>query len=306
MRTRANLSAMKAGERSGKDEDAGRTCPYCRFTLKPGVPVVDCDICGAAHHAECWADNGGCAVFGCTGGPSAGADAPPLVAAPPPVVAAPPVAAAPAPSRSRSSSALVVAVLLLALALAGGAVAIVLTDEDTPVPAAAPTAVTVNPTVAVSAGPALSPPAQPTAREQRVAAIEPLVRSYFDAIRAGDYDAAWELLSVKYRTWKLSAGGGRAKWERQEASVPAHLTGTPTVRETQYDPASGVSTIFVSGLNFPKPDGTSCAYQGFTWARRSENGWAYDQGYLHVPARRARWRPIREQTLGFPCDASGY
>jgi Prokaryotic RING finger family 1 len=47
-------------------EDVGKPCPYCRFPLKEGVPVHACESCGAVHHAECWADGGGCAVFGCT------------------------------------------------------------------------------------------------------------------------------------------------------------------------------------------------------------------------------------------------
>jgi hypothetical protein len=46
-------------------EDVGRPCPYCRFPLKGGVPVHACESCGSVHHAECWGDGGGCAVFGC-------------------------------------------------------------------------------------------------------------------------------------------------------------------------------------------------------------------------------------------------
>ena len=45
---------------------AGKTCPYCRFPLKGGVRGELCDSCGTVHHAECWGEGGGCAVFGCT------------------------------------------------------------------------------------------------------------------------------------------------------------------------------------------------------------------------------------------------
>ncbi len=51
------------------DEYAGRTCPYCRFPLKPGGELMVCGHCHSAHHADCWSDNGGCAVMGCVGGP---------------------------------------------------------------------------------------------------------------------------------------------------------------------------------------------------------------------------------------------
>jgi hypothetical protein len=51
--------------RAATPNDVGKPCPYCRFPLKEGVPVEACDACGSIHHAECWADGGGCAVFGC-------------------------------------------------------------------------------------------------------------------------------------------------------------------------------------------------------------------------------------------------
>lgn len=52
-------------DRMATPEDVGKPCPYCRFPLKERVPVHACESCGSVHHAECWADGGGCAVFGC-------------------------------------------------------------------------------------------------------------------------------------------------------------------------------------------------------------------------------------------------
>jgi hypothetical protein len=49
--------------------DSGRSCPYCRFAFKPGVRLVDCPACHAPHHADCWDDNRGCAVLGCSNAP---------------------------------------------------------------------------------------------------------------------------------------------------------------------------------------------------------------------------------------------
>lgn len=71
-------------DRIATAQDVGRPCPYCRFALKPGVPVHACESCGSVHHAECWADGRGCAVFGCPAATAAAAatQAPP--SAPPP------------------------------------------------------------------------------------------------------------------------------------------------------------------------------------------------------------------------------
>jgi hypothetical protein len=51
------------------EEHVGRNCPYCRFPLKQGGELMVCGHCRAAHHADCWSDNGGCAVMACAGGP---------------------------------------------------------------------------------------------------------------------------------------------------------------------------------------------------------------------------------------------
>jgi Prokaryotic RING finger family 1 len=62
-------------DRMATPEDVGRPCPYCRFPLKEGVSVHACESCGSVHHAECWGDGGGCAVFGCAAAGAAAASA---------------------------------------------------------------------------------------------------------------------------------------------------------------------------------------------------------------------------------------
>jgi TM2 domain-containing protein/RING finger family protein len=46
-------------------------CPYCRGTIDAGVeePKV-CPGCGTPHHADCFEENGGCTVFGCSAAPA--------------------------------------------------------------------------------------------------------------------------------------------------------------------------------------------------------------------------------------------
>ena len=45
----------------------GKTCPYCQTPIKPRDDVRVCNACDMPHHTECWATNGGCTTYGCTG-----------------------------------------------------------------------------------------------------------------------------------------------------------------------------------------------------------------------------------------------
>lgn len=40
-------------------------CPFCKSALTDATPTVDCAACGTAHHAGCYEEQGGCAVYGC-------------------------------------------------------------------------------------------------------------------------------------------------------------------------------------------------------------------------------------------------
>lgn len=47
-------------------------CPYCRTPVLDDdaeSPKVLCPGCGAAHHADCFEENGGCTIFGCSAAP---------------------------------------------------------------------------------------------------------------------------------------------------------------------------------------------------------------------------------------------
>lgn len=46
-------------------------CPYCRTEVGEAEGErQDCPGCGAPHHADCFAENGGCTVFGCANAPT--------------------------------------------------------------------------------------------------------------------------------------------------------------------------------------------------------------------------------------------
>jgi TM2 domain-containing membrane protein YozV len=44
-------------------------CPYCRTEFEDAP--LECPGCGTPHHSECFAENGGCTVFGCSAAPAA-------------------------------------------------------------------------------------------------------------------------------------------------------------------------------------------------------------------------------------------
>ena len=44
-------------------------CPYCRTKMTDKDSVRKCPNCETPHHEDCWAENKGCTVFGCTMAP---------------------------------------------------------------------------------------------------------------------------------------------------------------------------------------------------------------------------------------------
>jgi TM2 domain-containing membrane protein YozV len=79
-------------------------CPYCRAGFEPDDNVKVCEACVTPHHADCYAENGGCTVFGCRNAP---VDEPKIsvtasdVRGNPSPVAPPPPAAPPTPPPPR-------------------------------------------------------------------------------------------------------------------------------------------------------------------------------------------------------------
>ena len=46
-------------------------CPYCRMAFDETAPAkVFCTACGTPHHEDCYQENGGCTVFGCSRAPA--------------------------------------------------------------------------------------------------------------------------------------------------------------------------------------------------------------------------------------------
>ena len=47
----------------------GGVCPYCRSEISHSDRMRVCPACHTPHHADCWKENKGCTVFGCTMAP---------------------------------------------------------------------------------------------------------------------------------------------------------------------------------------------------------------------------------------------
>ena len=47
-------------------EPAAALCAICQSPLGEDEELVACPQCDAPYHAECWQENGGCAIYGCS------------------------------------------------------------------------------------------------------------------------------------------------------------------------------------------------------------------------------------------------
>ncbi|HEV7493336.1 RING finger protein [Baekduia sp.] len=311
-------------------DEAGRSCPYCRFALKQGSSIVECGYCRALHHAECWIDNGGCSIMGCAGAASPGATAPAAVPPPPPppVQQQPAAYASPPPppdsGRGRSSTALILAVLVLALAVAGGATALVVSSGNSTGAATSPATVTqvvaqapvgTDSPAGTTTGeeeppdgttvdePPSSNGALPEEDEAQMASdIQSVLLAHHEAIVRQDFRAAWVLTSERYRAKKLREPGGYGAWETAQASLSRYLDPSGLqVSVTSTDSRSGVATIRVSGMGWGAPRSSCSSWEGITWAKYENDHWRYEPGYSISDQRRAQWQPRREQLLGWGC-----
>ena len=50
-------------------QEPAKMCPYCRSEITPTDKIKICPSCHTPHHSDCWVENKGCTVFGCTMAP---------------------------------------------------------------------------------------------------------------------------------------------------------------------------------------------------------------------------------------------
>jgi hypothetical protein len=235
------------GTRPATAEEAGRNCPYCRFAVKQGSSVTPCPACHAIHHEECWGDNDGCAIVGCSAAPAqapsrapvtAPAPAPPAIAPPAFAAASPPPPPAPphaGPSHGRRITPLLTVVLVGALAAAGAATAVVATrkdDDKTPVPTV-PLAITTTDATTDATTPAPTPSSTPSPAAQKRAIIT-ILRDYEAAYSGHDIAGLRAIMEPAVTRHGLREGGcsdtsGRAAVLQTYAEQFATGTGNYTL-----------------------------------------------------------------------------
>lgn len=302
----------------------GRNCPYCHFPLKEGAPVTGCEFCHAVHHADCWSDNGGCAVASCQGGPD-GTGHPPLSPSVAPTAgrhtdklhvdlgSAPPQAREPAWAPSGPAAwapsgterrgrglwmALIVAVSVAILA--GGATAAVLIvskkdDEDTS--ASTPTTdpggdTRANPPNSSGKGAESNPSdvSDLTASQIKQQIVD-VVTKNIELVSSKDYQAAWEqTLSYEYRDWKESEKG-YLDWEEGQQKNGFSLNPPVRVRVVDVKPSGEIDAVILSGISTQgdEDNPSLTCYCGYTWFRYQDGEMRWDPGYGSVPARERRW-----------------
>ena len=52
-----------------KADIKAEVCPYCRTKIGAEDGSTVCEGCGTAHHSDCYLENGGCTIFGCSKAP---------------------------------------------------------------------------------------------------------------------------------------------------------------------------------------------------------------------------------------------
>ena len=182
-------------------EEAGKTCPYCRFPLKTGGQAERCDACGAVHHEECWEEGGGCAVLGCrNAGAATTRVVPPAPHAATAASAARPVApfTGSAPTGSSGNRNLVIGIVS-GLVIASAGVGAFLALRNTGGNSASPPVTTVQTVQVTTPSTTTTPTTTKTAAagvsaEERgartLAAIVRFSEQGRTAVRSGLYDAA--------------------------------------------------------------------------------------------------------------------
>lgn len=300
------------------------SCPYCRAQIASGEQTNHCPACNAVHHTDCWTENGGCAVVGCSAGPQAAQPAPNQLPPLPPSKQPVPVEVESSPPMSGSGNRWrtggVIGLVAVALAGVGVGAALVVRDANkgdvsgSSEPAAATVdndaTTTVEETSRVRrSGP--KPPARFTERDIEKGA-KAMLNEHHELLRkaAGDpyseaATKAYKLLSKDKRAAEEAAStssSGRDYWatkrdaENMRIGQAICLPGTVDLRSmADWDPKTGVALV---DLDFG-------SYAGLTWVKYEDEQWTYDAGYGHVPERTERWEGAPDETSLFSSTGLG-
>jgi hypothetical protein len=317
------------------DELAGRACPYCRFPLKEAAEIIECRSCHAVHHSDCWSENSGCAINGCfTAAESEAAQAAgptpvqsPAVtaawAAGPPAAGGPAFAAASAPAPRRGGrTVLLVLAAMFVVAGVGTALYVALSKKSETTVVSAPAAAGGSSRPAppgtnsdTSSGGGVDPnsggvePPVDTGllpdvpQSQMRSDIQDMLLTWHEDIKAGSYQAAWNLLSRRKQRQDV-VGGEKTypKWVVAQAGLARYLDPSGIhVSIEALQRSEGVARVKVTGMGWSDPKSACSTWSGVTWVKYEGGEWRYDPGYSTTDKRTAIWEPRAGETLGWGC-----
>jgi hypothetical protein len=163
-------------------------------------------------------------------------------------------------------------------------------------PAGVPTGSTATATPASSQS--LLPAVSAAQMQQDIRAV---LLEYHEDVIAGNYSAAWSILSERKRQQDLQQSG-YASWEQAQSSLAAYLDPSGIeVRILASDRRTGVATVDVSGMSWDKPGASCTDWSGITWVKYETGGWHYDPGYSTTTYRNAAWKSRFRELLGGSC-----
>lgn len=300
-------------ERSAAREEAGRSCPYCHFPLKEGVGVIECGNCSSVHHADCWVDNGGCAVMGCNAAPLTGEreDGSLSVSkvAPPHPAADAPVYAGTEAASSRVLLYLAMAIGILAIAIVSGALVITLSRGESGVTGGTTAFTTSDRNEGAGSRSGSSNEARDASRsalpDRSRAAMKADIRAvlleFHEDVVNGDYRKAWALMSKRKRR-QSEETGGYSDWKSNQSTLVPYLDPSGIrIKVVDLVESSGVATVSVRGMTWSQPGASCSEWSGITWLKYESGSWHYDPGYSTTPERERKWKSRFAELLGGSC-----
>jgi hypothetical protein len=190
-------------------------------------------------------------------------------------------------------------------ALNGAAISTVVTEGETTSSSAVPGASTrakVAPSKATGTSVSSATSSTQGNPYTEVSSIEGVLLQHHEAIVDGDFRAAWNLTSTRYRHEKEDEPGGYGTWVSHQKTLQRYLVPNGLkVSIISWEEAPQVATVRVTGMRWTAPNASCKYWEGITWMHHENGSWYYEPGYSISPQRRAEWEPRQSELLGAGC-----
>jgi hypothetical protein len=128
-----------------------------------------------------------------------------------------------------------------------------------------------------------------------------MLEEHHEALVAGDFETAWDLLTTRKQDQNERRYGYEG-WRSGQEAFARYLEPTGVdVAILDTDPETGVATVEVTGMGWTSPTSACSEWSGTTWVRYEGGEWRYDPGYSTTPQREREWKPRYGELLGAGC-----